>query len=138
MKAKPIIIISLVSVIVLVVIGAIVLAIVNPWKSSVNQQTQQNQQSMNDSDRAIARVKAEYPELSDYPSDLLPPKSIRYAQVNDTWYVAFIQEGSGVPIISAKCFTVDGSGVVILFREYTPQSGDVTTNPFSPISCKPL
>jgi hypothetical protein len=132
MKAKSIIFI------ILVAIGLIVFILFNPWKGNSNQQNIQPTQSMSESDKAVAKIKAKYSEFSDYPSDLLPPKSIKYAQVNDIWYVAFIQEGSGVPIISAKCFTVDGSDVVTLFSEFTPQNNDVLTNPFSPIYCKLL
>ncbi len=59
----------------------------------------------------INLIKAKYPSLSGYPSDNLPPRSIRteFDKINTIWYVGFIQEGSGVPIISAKCFVVNAN-----------------------------
>ncbi len=55
---------------------------------------------------AIAIVQATLPEFDSYPDDLLPPKTIKTEQAEDGWYVAFIQEGSGIPVISANCFYV--------------------------------
>lgn len=55
---------------------------------------------------AISYLQDKYPELKEYPSDNLPPKSIRTEKDKDDWYVAFVQEGSGRPIISAKCYRI--------------------------------
>ena len=57
--------------------------------------------------QAIFVLKNKYPELNDYPSDKLAPKSIKTEKADNGWYVGFVQEGSGIPIISAKCFFVD-------------------------------
>ena len=142
MKTKSLLFIIAAILVICVFIVIIVLLLFNPFKTNNSHQnpqtTPQTIMTQSASDKAIAKVKAQNPDLKDYPSDLLPPKSIRYAELNGTWYVAFLQEGSGVPLISAKCFTVDGSGVVTLFSEFTPQQNEVLNNNFSPISCKLL
>ena len=140
-KTRKVLITGAVIIVCVFAIGLVVYVINNQRKEAESPQNIQNIQvtiTLSESDKAIAKIKAKYPELSDYPSNSLPPKSIRYAQVNDTWYVAFLQEGSGIPIISAKCFNVDGKGAVSLFGEFTPKDSDVLTNPFSPIACKLL
>ena len=55
---------------------------------------------------AISLLKAAYPEFNDYPNQNLPPQSIQTRQASNGWYVAFVQEGSGRPILEAKCFLV--------------------------------
>lgn len=57
-------------------------------------------------DEAIEYLQDKYPELKEYPSDDLPPRSIRTEKDKDDWYVAFVQEGSGRAIISAKCYRI--------------------------------
>jgi hypothetical protein len=57
-------------------------------------------------EQAVAVLQSRYPEFREYPSDNLPPRSIRTENAADGVYVAFVQEGSGVPIISAQCFLV--------------------------------
>lgn len=59
-----------------------------------------------DERNAILIVQNTYPELKAYPSDQFPTKTIETEKTPDGWYVAFIQEGSGVPIISARCYYV--------------------------------
>jgi len=59
-----------------------------------------------DARNAIRIVQNTNPDLMAYPSDQFPTKSIRTEKAPDGWYVAFIQEGSGVPIISAQCYYV--------------------------------
>lgn len=61
---------------------------------------------------AIRIVKNYNPELRGYPSDQFPEKTIRTEKVPGGWHVAFIQEGSGVPIISAQCYYVGDDGAV--------------------------
>jgi hypothetical protein len=63
---------------------------------------------------AIRIVQQTYPELRAYPSDELPPKSIRTSKAPGGWYVAFIQEGSGLPILSARCYYVGNDRKVSL------------------------
>ncbi|MFA6272060.1 MAG: hypothetical protein WC693_03030 [Patescibacteria group bacterium] len=53
---------------------------------------------------AINTLKNRFPELKSYPSDNLPPKSILTEKTNNGWYIAFILQGSGVPVIDAQCF----------------------------------
>jgi hypothetical protein len=44
--------------------------------------------------KAIEIIKNQFPELKGYPSDMLPPQSIKTEKTDDGWYLAFIQEGS--------------------------------------------
>ena len=74
--------------------------------------------------KAIELVKSMFPELKDYPSDNLPPRSIKAEKASEGWYVAFVQEGSGVPIIGARCFLVANDNN-ITEQKYTPQGSDV-------------
>lgn len=55
---------------------------------------------------AISLLKSRDPALRSYPSDEWPPGSIQTERAPGGWYVAFIREGSGVPIISAQCYFV--------------------------------
>lgn len=65
-----------------------------------------------DLDMAIKFVQDKYPDYKDYPSNSLPPKSIKSAFFDTKWYLAFVQEGSGLPILSANCFTIDKHGII--------------------------
>ena len=84
--------------------------------------------SLNEADstesEAISLVKAAYPEFKNYPNDNLPPQSIQTKQVSNGWYVAFIQEGSGRPILEAKCFLVKDDKTIIVIGEYVPRAGE--------------
>jgi hypothetical protein len=71
---------------------------------------------------AIGLVKAKYPELVGYPSDGLPPRSIGSEDSSEGWYLAFIQNGSGRPILSARCFLVSDEGNVTPTGQYEPHS----------------
>jgi hypothetical protein len=62
--------------------------------------------------KAIEIVKNRFPELRDYPSDKLPPKSIKAEKADNGWYLAFVQEGSGVPVIGAQCYWVKDNGKI--------------------------
>jgi hypothetical protein len=53
---------------------------------------------------AVQIIQNEYPEMKKYPGDQLPPESIRTETSDDGWYVAFVEEGSGRPIISDILF----------------------------------
>jgi len=89
------------------------------------------------SSRAIEKIKVQYPELNDYPSNNLPPRSIRSERADGGEYVAFIQEGSGRPIISAKCFFVDNQENIMSMRTYDPLIEDDFTAEFSAKTCSP-
>jgi len=84
---------------------------------------------------AIEIIKNTYTELKDYPSDNLPPRSISTQQNDNGWYVAFIQEGSGRPIISARCFFVDINNNIINNGEYVPTLADDSVQKFSAKTC---
>ena len=86
---------------------------------------------------AVQIIKSEFPELKEYPSDQLPPKSIQTEKSDDGWYVAFVQEGSGRPIISAKCYFVDNTKNIMSIRTYMPVIGDDFPEIFSAKTCSP-
>jgi hypothetical protein len=73
---------------------------------------------------AISLLKAAYPEFKNYPNDNLPPQSIQTKQASNGWYVAFVQEGSGRPILEAKCFLVRQDKTITSIGEYSPKVGD--------------
>ena len=78
---------------------------------------------------AISLIKKQYPQLRDFPSDELPPKTIRVEKSIEGMYVIFETQGSGYPIIEATCFLVDDSKTVNLIGKYTPQGAiDMNTN----------
>ncbi|MEN6611072.1 MAG: hypothetical protein ABFC24_09520 [Methanoregulaceae archaeon] len=60
-----------------------------------------------DADSAIALVQDRYSDLREFPSEEFPVRTITTEKADDGWYVAFITEGSGVPITSARCYIVD-------------------------------
>ena len=73
---------------------------------------------------AISLLKNAYPEFKDYPNDNLPPQSIQTKQASNGWYVAFVQEGSGRPILEAKCFLVTDDKTITFIGEYLPKVGE--------------
>ncbi len=73
---------------------------------------------------AISLLKAAYPEFKNYPNDNLPPQSIQTKQASDGWYVAFVQEGSGRPILEAKCFLVRDDKTITSIGVYAPKVGE--------------
>ncbi len=85
-------------------------------------------------EEATALVKKQYPELSDFPSDNLPPRIIQSQQINGEWYLAFVTQGSGVDkVIDAKCFFVGLAQKVSHIGDYENR-GDSKEN-FSIMSC---
>jgi len=83
---------------------------------------------------AIRIVQETWPDLRDYSSGHLTLKTIGTQKAPDGWYVAFIQEGSGVPIISARCYHVANDRTVrqtgLLNHSIMVQRGN-----FSPVTC---
>jgi hypothetical protein len=73
---------------------------------------------------AISLLKATCPEYKNYPNDNLPPQSIQTKQASNGWYVAFVQEGSGRPILEAKCFQVKDDQTITVIGEYAPKVGE--------------
>lgn len=86
---------------------------------------------------AIEVIKNKIPDLIDYPSDQFPPKSIKSEEVSNGWHVAFIQEGSGVPIISARCFFVDANKNILDEKNYAPKINEDVVGDFSVTTCSP-
>lgn len=89
-------------------------------------------QDLPDERDAVRIVQDACPEVKGYPSDELPPRSIRTEKTPEGWYVAFIQEGSGLPILSARCYhvgndrnvTVTGTvnhSIMVLPQDFSPQ-----------------
>jgi hypothetical protein len=73
---------------------------------------------------AISLLKAAYPEFKNYPNDNLPPQSIQTKQASNGWYIAFVQEGSGRPILEAKCFLVRDDKTITSIGVYAPKVGE--------------
>ena len=87
---------------------------------------------------AIALVQEKLPELKDYPSDQLPPKSIKTEQTENGVYVAFVQEGSGRAFISARCFLVDSEKNITVSGTYSPKPEEGYSGVFSAKICAPV
>lgn len=85
---------------------------------------------------AVGIVKSTYPELGEYPSDRML-RSLVTERSDDGWYVAFIQEGSGRPILAARCYHVDRTRNVRTVGTYAPGIGDDSPAPFSARTCTP-
>lgn len=94
----------------------------------------QPRQTITTKDQAIAYLQQQYPELKEYPSDNLPPRSIVEEKADEGWYVAFVQEGSGRPIIEADCFWVKEDKSIIQ-RKYVPQD-NTSAGDFSAKECR--
>ena len=75
--------------------------------------------------QAINIVKTAYPEFANYPNDHLPPQSIKTEKDSDGWYIAFVQEGSGRPIVWAKCFFVKNDSTLKVIWEFKPEAQDI-------------
>jgi hypothetical protein len=72
----------------------------------------------------ISLLKTAYPEYKNYPNDNLPPQSIQTKQRSNGWYVAFVQQGSGRPILEAKCYFVSNDKSITFIGEYLPKVGE--------------
>jgi len=83
---------------------------------------------------SVRIVQDSHPELKGYPSDTFPPRSIRTEKTPEGWYVAFIQEGSGLPILSARCYCVGNDRNVTLTGTVN-HSIMVMVQDFSPKRC---
>ena len=91
-------------------------------------------QGMISEGEAIRILTNTYPDLCAYPSDGLPPRSVRTEQAPEGWYVAFIQEGSGIPILSARCYYL-GNNQTTRLTGMVNQSIMVLPGNFSPKQC---
>lgn len=72
---------------------------------------------------AITLLKSTYPEYKNYPNNNLPPQSIKTEKDTNGWYVTFMQEGSGRPLLGAKCFFVNNDGNIRSIGEFNPTGG---------------
>ena len=76
----------------------------------------------NDSEESRLRreaVEKEYPELRDFENQVSTAgTSVSAISKGKDFYLAYIWHGSGVPIISAQCFRVDGTLRVYKVGEY--------------------
>jgi hypothetical protein len=91
-------------------------------------------QGLPDERDAIRIVQETWPDLRDYSPGHLTLKTIGTQKVPDGWYVAFIQEGSGVPIISARCYHV-GNDLTVRQAGQLNHSTMVQRGDFSPVTC---
>jgi len=87
-------------------------------------------------EQAVSAIKARYAELADYPSDSLPPRSITTEKDSKGIYVAFIQNGSGRPIIGARCFLVTSNGTITETGQFSPPTTDLSMTSFSAKACQ--
>jgi beta-glucanase (GH16 family) len=86
---------------------------------------------------AISTIKGQYPNLKDYPSNKLPPRSIKTKATKRGWYIAFIQEGSGRPVLSAFCYFINNQKAVTATGSYIPPVAADTNTDFSARTCSP-
>jgi len=84
---------------------------------------------------AVQAIKDKNPELKEYPNDQLPPKSIKTEKAENGWYVGFMQEGSGKPVLAVKCFLIDNKQNITVTGEYVPALGADESGVFSPKTC---
>ena len=86
--------------------------------------------------QAIEFLNQEYPQYAKYPNDNLPPQSIRTLENDKGWYVAFVQEGSGRPIIEAYCYFLTNTKEVQEIGHYQPTTAEMRD--FSVKTCQPI
>ncbi len=105
------------------------------WGHLINTSTEITEQM------AISLVKEKYPELKNYPcgmnnqKDCFTPNYIESRLLGSTLYLLFVQTGSGVPIVDARCFSVDIAEKVTSL-EPTMERGD-SRYPFPHPICPP-
>jgi hypothetical protein len=82
------------------------------------------------SDIAIIQLlKDRYPELDKYPT-------IKSEHNNNTWYIGFVKEGREIPILDARCFSIDTDNTIIE-GEFVAASRLSDTS-FSPQNCSTI
>lgn len=86
--------------------------------------------------RAMSVIQDQFPALKDYPSDDLAPRSIHTEQADNGWYIAFVQEGSGRPIIRVQCYFVDTTEEVTSTGVFSPEDSVHTIEDISLRNCK--
>lgn len=73
---------------------------------------------------AVFIVKNAYQKYDNYPNENLSPQSIRTEKEPNGWYVAFVQEGSGRPIIGAQCYFVNKKREISYLGEFKSSSNE--------------
>ena len=93
---------------------------------------------------AIALVRQTHSELAGYPAPTaFPPTQINAERNESGWYLAFVQQGSGRPILSARCFFVPfdarlrPKGQVVETGSFIPAVSDTRRN-IHPRDCTPF
>lgn len=104
-------------------IGVFTLAVAMLMAVSILILVNNNKTDLTESE-SISLLKTAYPEYKNYPNNNLPPQSIQTKQASNGWYVAFVQEGSGRPILEAKCFLVTNDKTITSIGEYVPKVGE--------------
>jgi hypothetical protein len=127
MKPKLTIILAIAAAIILICVSATVLYFA--WNSI------KNSTPLTEKD-AVTAIQNKYQELKGYPSDSFSLRSIVTEKADDGWYVAFITNGSGVPIIKAQCFLITNN-YSMTQKEYNPQE-QLLNGEFSAKDCRPL
>ncbi|GEM_PF-5097442 len=99
--------------------------------------TEKFERAVRNKAKAVLQVKAKHPELKDYPFSGLPPRSLVIEEDNSGIYLAFIQNGSGIPILDARCFIVKPDNTIIEKEKFVSTSpGDYLY--FSARECKQI
>jgi hypothetical protein len=107
----------------IVVVVVLLMAVSIVYLANSNFFIDSNKNGLTESE-AISLLKSAYPEFKTYPNDRLPPQSIQTKQASNGWYVAFVQEGSGRPILEAKCFLVRDDKTITKVGVYVPKVGE--------------
>ncbi len=101
-----------------------------------NDEIDKLENEIKDKVKAVIKIKEANPDLKEYPSDNLPPKSIKIEEDKNGLYLAFIQNGSGRPIIEARCFLVKPDGMVLESGKFVPSPADTGDLDFSAKECR--
>lgn len=91
--------------------------------------------SINTAEEAVSYLEQKYPEVKGYSKSRseVPWRYVDVEKSNDGWHVAFVQNGSGRPIVGAKCFLIK-SDDTITEREFIPSMDDMNMK-FSAQKC---
>lgn len=107
-------------------------AIVGPSKVEI----EKLDQNVKNKTKSVIQIKKKFSELRDYPSNKLPPRSIIIEESQNDLFIAFIQNGSGRPILEARCFLVKSDGTIIDNGKSVPGLDNNDNLYFSARECK--
>lgn len=97
--------------------------------------TREEKKGFSTGNEVTAYLQTKYPELLT-TSGGLAPRTVTIEKVGTDWYVAYVQNGSGRPILSARCFHVTNDASVSE-QNYAVPPGDTSTK-FSAKDCKTI